>query len=419
MAISANDDRRPRLRPVEAFPVEAEGRRYVCLRDPSGFAENPVFVPEPLVPIVALFDGERTLREVQAELAKGGVGVVPFEKVAEVSDALDRAFFLESEAFAAEKRRIESAFRLGSKRAAAHAGGAYPCEPEALRSAIDSYFAHAGGPPAGTEAPRRFPRAILAPHIDFHRGGRTYASAYGAFRGAEDPPDTIVVLGTWHASGDRPFVLTEKDYETPLGPVETDRGFVRDLARRAPGAGLFDEEIGHRHEHSVEFQAVMLARLFESAPKRPKIVPILVGSMHGRFFDSGEAPDTDPAIGDVLAALGETLAERDGRVAIVGGVDLAHVGPRFGDRDPLTEKMLSWVEAEDRAMLDHVLEADADAFFASIAKDHDRRRICGYPPIYSILKVLKTGPRGKLVRYEQCTDGGGAQSVTIASVVFE
>ena len=416
---------RPKLRPVEAFPVTAEGGRYVCLRDPSGLAPSPVFVPEPLLPIVALFDGERTAEEVRLALLRDGGRAtfghdVPLAKIEEVADALDRAFFLASPAFEAEAKRVADAFRAATSRAAAHAGGAYPAAPDALVAAIDGWLAGVAEPPPLTEKAKRFPRALLAPHIDFHRGGPTYAAAYRAFLDREPPPpETFVVLGTWHASGRRPFVLTEKDYETPLGPMPCDRDLVRALAKRLPRAGLFDEELGHRHEHSVEFQAVMLRKLFSRAKNPPKIVPVLVGAMHHPFFDSGTPPAEGGEIGDFVAALRETLAERGDRVALVGGVDLAHVGPRFGDADALTGESLAFVEKEDRAMLETVLANDATAFFRSIAKDGDRRRICGYPPIYALLSVLAPDARGRLLRYEQCTDRDGSQSVTIAGVVFD
>ena len=34
----------PRLRPVEAFPVQHEGRRVVALRDPSGYTPSIVML---------------------------------------------------------------------------------------------------------------------------------------------------------------------------------------------------------------------------------------------------------------------------------------------------------------------------------------------------------------------------------------
>jgi hypothetical protein len=39
---------------------------------------------------------------------------------------------------------------------------------------------------------------------------------------------------------------------------------------------------------------------------------------------------------------------------VVGGVDLAHVGPRFGDAEPNTPVFLAEVERADRAMLETI-----------------------------------------------------------------
>ena len=50
-----------------------------------------------------------------------------------------------------------------------------------------------------------------------------------ACAGAGGKTDTIIILGFSHYSDDGLFVLTEKDFETPLGIAETDREFVRTL----------------------------------------------------------------------------------------------------------------------------------------------------------------------------------------------
>jgi predicted class III extradiol MEMO1 family dioxygenase len=96
-------------------------------------------------------------------------------------------------------------------------------------------------------------------------------------------------------------------------------------------------------------------------------------------------------------------------------VDLAHVGPQFGDEQPNSAETLAWLDREDRAMLAAVEAGDADAFYAAVAKDGDRRRVCGLTPIYTILNVL--GLPGNLLRYSQAFDPNG--TVTFASVVFE
>ena len=54
----------PRLRPLEAFPVEQDGERLIALRDPSGFTEQVVLLPIPALDIVSLFDGEHSVAEI-------------------------------------------------------------------------------------------------------------------------------------------------------------------------------------------------------------------------------------------------------------------------------------------------------------------------------------------------------------------
>ena len=59
----------PRLRAVEAFPVEQEGQRYVALRDPAGYVAEVIMLPVDLVEVLALFDGEHPISAIQAELS--------------------------------------------------------------------------------------------------------------------------------------------------------------------------------------------------------------------------------------------------------------------------------------------------------------------------------------------------------------
>ena len=66
-------------------------------------------------------------------------------------------------------------------------------------------------------------------------------------------------------------------------------------------------------------------------------------------------------------------------------------------------------------MLSAVESGDARAFFDDVARDGDRRRICGYSPIYATLRVLGR-PHGDLHRYGQWPDPQGV--VTFASMTF-
>jgi len=406
-------DAPPRLRRVEAFPLHHEGRRFLGLRDPAGYTESVVLVPIELLEIVSLLDGEHSIVDVQAAIMRAKGELVRREEIERLVEALDAQGFMESEAFAARRAAIDGAFLAAPTRPAAHAGVAYAGVPAELRAAMDGFFTAPGGPAAvGAATSGSAVRALIAPHIDFHRGGPAYAWAYRDLAERGDT-DVFVIFGTCHAGMADPFALTRKAYDTPFGPAPVDEDFVDALAARAR-LDLFGSELAHRGEHSIEFQAVVLQYLF--APRRDiRIVPVLTSFAH-EAMANGTTPAANDAVRRFHDALAETVAASGARVAFIAGADLAHVGPRFGDPAPVTAADLADVEREDRAMLEAVERADADAFFASVARDGDRRRICGLSPIYSLLRMVGTGTTGVLRRYGQWPDPQG--TVTFASVAF-
>jgi AmmeMemoRadiSam system protein B len=254
-------------------------------------------------------------------------------------------------------------------------------------------------------------RGVIAPHIDYHRGGPAYAWAYRDVAERCDA-DLFVVFGTCHAGLAEPFALTRKPYETPLGAAPADRDFIDALVKRARH-DCFAAEIGHRGEHSIEFQAVFLRYLF-GRRRDFTIVPILASFAHEAIARGRRAED-DPRVARFLDAVVETAAAQNRRVAFVAGADLAHVGPRFGDAERVSPAELRRIEREDRAMLAPVARGDAQGFFASIAADGDRRRICGFSPIYALLRCLPGVP-GVVRHYGQWPDPEAV--VTHTSMVF-
>lgn len=426
----------PRLRALEAFPVEQQGRRCVALRDPAGFTDQIAVLPPPLLDLVSLFDGDHSIEEIRDILQRRHGKAPTLRQIADVVERFDAAGLLDSDRFRERRRALEDAFRQGPVRPAAHAGGAYAGDAAALRAQIDGFFSASDGPGTASNggsltdpvaspsaaapkasaspsaaAPQTRTRALIAPHIDFHRGGSTYAWAYREILERSDA-DLYVVLGTCHAGMPDPFAVTLKAYETPLGPVPVDREFYDALNRRA-GQDLLASEPAHRAEHSIEFQAVMLQHLV--GPRRPfAILPVLASYLHESLWSGGD-PEADPRIPRFVDALRETMAASSRRVCLVAGVDLAHVGPRFGDQEPNSAAFLARVERDDRAMLQSVVGVDARGFYAGIAADHDARRICGLSPIYTLLRLLPEAP-GRLVRYTQWPDPQGA--VTFCAVAY-
>jgi hypothetical protein len=414
-----SSDDRPRLRILEAFPVEHDGQQVIGLRDPAGFTDQIVLLPEPALDLVSLFDGEHTISEIQDILRRRHGQAPGAEQIRAVIERLDSGGFLDSTGFAEKRRQIEEGFLRNPMRPAVHAGGAYSAEADRLRAQIDAFFTHAEGPGSAAAsvenesgAPVTGPlRGLIAPHIDFHRGGPTYAWAYRELRERCDA-DLFVILGTCHAGMADPFAVTLKPYDTPVGAAEADRDFYEALRRRY-GHDLLASEAAHRNEHSIEFQVVMLRYLL--GDRRPfSIVPVLASFLHEAVWTGGD-PEGDPRVPRFIDALLQTMATSGRRVCLIAGVDLAHVGPRFGDSMPNTPESLRDVELLDRNMLDGVVAGDPLAFYGAVSFDGDRRRICGLSPIYAFLRALP-GVRGRLLRYAQWPDPGG--TVTFCAAAF-
>ena len=106
---------------------------------------------------------------------------------------------------------------------------------------------------------------------------------------------------------------------------------------------------------------------------------------------SGGPPDGNADVRGFIDALHAVIDERRDDVCCIAGVDLSHVGQRFGQNISISPALLKQVEAEDRSMMQHVLDQDAERFFRLIQCEKDRRNVCGVPAIYTLLRLMKGG----------------------------
>jgi hypothetical protein len=102
---------------------------------------------------------------------------------------------------------------------------------------------------------------------------------------------------------------------------------------------------------------------------------------------------------DALRELAETEADR---LIWVAGVDMAHIGRRYGDRlaaraedGPMIE-----VAALDRDRCRCLAAADRVAFWSLLQKGGDPLRWCGASPLYTLLAAARPA-QGALLHYEQ------------------
>lgn len=384
----------------------------VYLRDPQGFAREGVALPLHVFQLMLFFDGTRSPEEVGRAFTEASGVPIDASQVAELAASLDDAYLLDSERFHSHRDTQIKAYREATVRPVAHAGVSYPEDPDVLRTLIDGFFTDAAGP--GRPGPRNGTSVVglIAPHIDFGRGGLAFAWAYRQLAEAKRA-DVYIVLGTGHSSRAL-YTSSRKTWETPFGPLPADLALIDAIEARTSD-DLFVDEYAHRSEHSIEFQAIFLKYLFPN--DSITFVPILCGS----FYPAVEA-DVSPrelnGVSEMIVALKDAVAE-DGRdITFIAGVDFSHVGRQFGDEAYVDEVFASRVEKTDQDLIDAASRCDGERFFQGIRQERDQYRVCGTSSIYTILEVLND-VQGRLLVYDRAIDEGGNSLVSFASMVFE
>lgn len=402
---------RPKLRLVEPVWVEHLGRRFLHLRDHLALSDLTVMIPEVAAPIVTLLDGTRNLPEIRSALAlRFGLNITD-QELASVISQLDQSLLIGNGEFRRERRRAVAKYRSAEHRTPSHVGAVYPASVQALESAIEGWCAD-----VRLKEPRKRPTGdlvgMLCPHIDYSRGHATYAELWRDLETDLAGVETVVILGTDHYGGLGKLTPTVQSYSTPYGTLSTDTDVVSRLAD-AIGADAFEEELHHRNEHSIELASVWMHHFMRD--HKVKLVPVLCGSFH-EYTSSDANPSDAHHIPAALEVLDEVISDR--RTLVIAAGDLAHVGPAFGDPNPLDEVEKTRIESEDSQSISAICEGDSKRFLEISRSESDRRKICGLPPIYLMLRLLE-GANGVHMGYDQCpADASNGSIVSIAGALL-
>ena len=410
---------RPQLRPVEAIPFEHEGRRLIILRDPLEMTPQPMGIEAGAAPALALMDGSRTVPEIRVAAALQYGMQTTDRALYQVVRALDDALLLANGKFQLAIRRALDEYRSADHRPMSHAGAVYPRAVADLDADM-ARWREQSPPPDGVERPVGESGGdlvgMVCPHIDYGRGHKTYAELWQLAEPDIADVETVIILGTDHKGGSGRVTPTAQSYATPYGALPTDGEIVKRLSD-AIGATAFDEELHHTSEHSIELAAVWLHYALRKAGRENGVgvVPILCGSFYAITTDGAE-PDDSPSLSAAIEALERLTRER--RTLVIAAGDLAHVGPAFGDSIPLDEATKDRVKSQDAESLSAVCDGDAGRFLDISRNESDRRRICGLPPIYLMLRLLN-GASGVQTGYDQCpADSGNGSIVSIAGALL-
>jgi AmmeMemoRadiSam system protein B len=139
---------------------------------------------------------------------------------------------------------------------------------------------------------------------------------------------------------------------------------------------------------------------------------------NGESYD-GEGVGLAPFVEGMRAAI-ESVG---GRTLVVSSADLSHVGPMFGDQQPLAgegpevEALRNRVIGHDQEMLQHVVQAQPDNLVAAMAWQQNPTRWCSTGNIVAALKIVQP-QRVELLRYMAALDQQGMGMVTSAGAVM-
>ncbi len=371
------------------MPSPVPDRPGLLIRDPFRYSDTTLIIPPVLVPCLQCFDGAQTELDVKAMLVRATGDLDTSELAAHLIGTLSRSGFLENEIFEGMKDERQRAFRAAPKRDAVQAGSAYPAEIEPLRVTLGRYMGEAQA--AQTDGLV----GIAAPHVSPEGGWQSYRAAYGMMSPAYRER-TFVILGTSHYGEAERFGLTRKPFLTPLGESSVDVGLVDWLEQHAAPA-IQMEDYCHAVEHSIEFQVLFLQHLYGP---QIRILPILCGPYAHSIYLGGR-PEQDENVRSFLEALGEMAGREGERLFWVLGIDMAHIGRRYGDAFTARadQGVMQEVAARDRGRIERVAAGDAEGFWNLVQEKRDDLKWCGSSPLYTFLRAVPQA-RGNLLRYE-------------------
>jgi hypothetical protein len=404
----------PKLRDDININFFAEGEeQLVLLSDPYGYAKQSVAFPLMFYKILELIDGEKTIDElIKIIKFQFNISLNP-EIIIDILKSLNDQLYLDTPNYYFNKYQVEHYNSLPN-RPPVCAGTSYPSVGLDLELKISQILSSVNQKEVKPGA-----KFIIVPHIDFNIGKishEVYAPAYHAIRDCDS--ELFVIFGTAHHISSDIFMISQKNFSTPLGTVESDKNVINDLKKEL-GDNLTIDESAHRYEHSIELQIVILQYLFKN--RNFKILPILVGSFN-EFLLRKTQPNKNNRFYNFLYALNQSIQQREIKATFIASADLAHIGRKFDDNFD-AEQVLEQLKIEDGDLIRHLERTNSEAFFDSVAHVNDKRKICGLSPIYALLESQRiiygeNAFKGQFLKYNQWNEIETRSAVSFASLAY-
>ena len=254
------------------------------------------------------------------------------------------------------------------------AGRFYPRDPGTLSEEVSSYIAQ------GANNKVIHALGCVVPHAGYIYSGHVAGAVFARL----GIPERCILMCPNHTGMGQPLaIMSEGDWETPLGNVEIDANLARMLKERFPL--LQEDSAAHRAEHAAEVELPFL----QLRQPQIKFVPIALGT--GQFDTLEKLGD---AIADVIAGLKEP-------VLIIASSDMNHY-----ESDTITR-------VKDHKAIERILTLDPRGLY-DVVTELDIS-MCGFGPTVAMLTAAKQlgATSAELVKYATSGDISGDRDVVV------
>jgi len=180
--------------------------------------------------------------------------------------------------------------------------------------------------------------------------------------------------------------------------------------KKAAGALAEATDFGHRQEHSVEFQLLFLQHLLGNDFQ---LVPVLCSSFYA-WHEVARRPAEIPGLKPFLAELDNLAA--DEQTLFVAGVDLSHVGLKFGhprSASQMKEETVSF----DHDLIEALLAADPVQFWHYAQPADEIYNVCGYSALALLLEIF-SGREAIFLGYDLAEEQTTQSAVSFVALAF-
>ena len=236
--------------------------------------------------------------------------------------------------------------------------GFYPSDPKVLENEVKKLLVQ--------DIEKHEAIGVISPHAGYVYSGSVAGAVFSSIKTNKK---RFMLFGPNHTGYGSQIALSNDDWQTPLGVVRNEKGFLKNLPV---------SEQAHRYEHSLEVQLPFLQVVFGNDIK---IIPICLSYMSLQQIEN----------------LSKNLVSKD--VFYIASSDFTHFGSMYNYQpvNKTDEENLKYVEKTDRKAIDLICKIKPEEFY-DFARD---KTICGFVPITLLLFIAKQlgAKKGRLIKY--------------------